>query len=32
MGAGNGHLPKLVSMINVKRLTPMPSLLIIVST
>lgn len=29
VGAGNGHLPKLVSMINIKRLTPMPSLLII---
>ena len=31
MGAGNGHLPQLVSMINVKRFTPMPSLITIVS-
>ncbi|KAH3842179.1 hypothetical protein DPMN_115674, partial [Dreissena polymorpha] len=29
IGAGNGHLPQFVSMINYKRLTPMPSLLTI---
>lgn len=29
IGAGNNHLPQVVSMINVKRLTPIPSLLII---
>ncbi|XP_053399752.1 large neutral amino acids transporter small subunit 1-like [Mercenaria mercenaria] len=31
IGAGNNHLPQFVSMINYKRLTPMPSLLIILT-